>query len=81
MLGRALYGEKRELITFQCAVCKVPTPMWVDREDYERAKLGVPVQLAFANRTGQAYLSSPELQFLINSSWIDASKAQNRLML
>jgi hypothetical protein len=47
-----MYGEKRELITFQCVMCKVPTPMWVDCEDLERAKLGLPVQFAFASRAG-----------------------------
>lgn len=63
-----MYGEKRELITFQCTICRTPCPLWVDREDWERAKLGMPVHLAFASRTGQVYLSSPELQLFTSGS-------------
>jgi hypothetical protein len=63
-----MYGEKRELITFQCSICYAPCPLWADREDVERAKLGMPVQLAFANRMGQSYLSVPELQAFVSGS-------------
>jgi len=63
-----MYGEKRQLITFQCRICNTACPLWVDREDLERAKLGVPVQFAFANRTGQAYLTVPEFQLFLTGS-------------
>lgn len=28
-----MYGEKRELVRFECRDCGTPCPVWVDRED------------------------------------------------
>ena len=63
-----MYGEKRELITFQCRTCNAACPVWVDREDLERVKLGVLVRNAFANRGGESYLTAAERELFISGT-------------
>lgn len=60
-----MYGEKRELITVQCKSCMAPCPIWLDREDLERAKRGLLVRDAFANRAGEPYLTPSERELFI----------------
>ena len=61
-----MYGEKRELITFECSICGASCLVWIDREDMERAKLGLSVEHAFANRKNQTYLTCVERGLLIH---------------
>lgn len=55
-----MYGEKLELITLQCCVCKQWVALRVDKDDLDRHRHGVFVQHAFVHRDGTPYLSAAE---------------------
>ncbi len=56
-----MYGEKLELITLRCCVCKQWVALRVDPEDLARhVRDGVYVQDAFINADGRPYLSAAE---------------------
>jgi hypothetical protein len=64
-----MFGEKPELITKQCCVCKKMIPLRVDRDDLDRhVKRGIFVQRAFVRRgDGKPYLTSAERELLISA--------------
>ena len=56
-----MFGEKLELITLRCCVCKTWHALRVDRDDLDRhLRDGVFVQHAFVRRDGRPYLSAAE---------------------
>lgn len=62
-----MYGEKLELITLQCCVCKQWIALRVDKDDVDRhVRGGVFVQHAFARRDGTPYLSSSERELFLS---------------
>lgn len=69
-----MYGENRQLVTLKCTICGVPCPVWVDPEDWERARLGLFVQHAFSNRAGEPYLTESERELFISGSCDDCFK-------
>jgi hypothetical protein len=52
-----MFGEKLQLITKQCCVCKKWTALRVDPDDLERHREGLFVQHAFVDRMGRPYLT------------------------
>jgi hypothetical protein len=61
-----MFGEKLELITRQCCVCKKMVAMRVDRDDTDRFAGGVLVRRAFVKRTGEQYLSAGERELFLS---------------
>ena len=62
-----MFGEKRELMTLQCCVCKKWTALQVDRGDLRRhLEDGVFVQHAFVHRDGTPYLCAAERELFIS---------------
>lgn len=56
-----VFGEKLELMTLQCCVCKQWVALRVDRDDLDRYQRdGIYVQHAFVRRDGRSYLSAAE---------------------
>ena len=55
-----MFGERLELITLQCRVCKQWVALRVDKDDLDRHRHGVFVQHAFVRRDGRPYLSAAE---------------------
>jgi hypothetical protein len=76
-----MYGEKRELVTFQCTLCSAPCPLWIDREDLERARLGTPVPVAFASRSGQSYLTVPDHRLIVTGHCDRCREPQPQLQM
>lgn len=68
-----MFGEKLQLITKRCCVCKKMVAMRVDPEDVERHERGLFVQHAFVGRDGKRYLTRSERELFIseccNSCW------------
>ena len=61
-----MFGEKLQLITKQCRVCKKMVAMRVDPEDVARHERGVFVQNAFVRRDGKSYSTRPERELFIS---------------
>jgi hypothetical protein len=61
-----MYGEKRELMTIQCATCNKLVAMEVDQEDVKRHTNGLFVQYAFADRAGKSYLTPAEAEMWLS---------------
>jgi hypothetical protein len=68
-----MYGEKLELITLQCCVCKQWVALRVDKDDLDRHRCGVFVQHAFVRRDGRPYLSASERELFPACSGVCAS--------
>jgi hypothetical protein len=61
-----MFGEKRQLITMRCCVCKKWHVLRIDLEDLKRHNKGVLVQDAFADRRGRPYLSATERELFLS---------------
>lgn len=61
-----MFGEKLQLITKQCCVCKKMIALRVDPEDVRRHERGMFVQHAFVDRTGRPYLTSAERELFLS---------------
>ena len=61
-----MFGEKLQLMTKQCCVCKKMVAMRVDPEDVARHERGVFVQNAFVRRDGKPYLTPSERELFIS---------------
>jgi hypothetical protein len=63
-----MFGEKLQLITKRCCVCKKMVAMRVDPEDlHAHAHHNVFVQDAFINKNGKPYLDSSERELFISA--------------
>lgn len=61
-----MFGERLQLITKQCCVCRKFVALRLDPEDLERHNEGVFVQHAFVNRLGAAYLTAAECELFVS---------------
>jgi hypothetical protein len=61
-----MFGEKLQLITKQCCVCKKWTALRVDPDDLERHWKGLFVQHAFVDRMGRPYLTPGERELFLS---------------
>jgi hypothetical protein len=63
-----MFGEKLELITMQCCVCRTWFAVSVDRDDLDQhLRHGVLVQDAFARRDRKPYLTRSERELFISA--------------
>ena len=61
-----MFGEKLQLITKQCCVCKKWTALRVDPDDLERHRKGLFVQHAFVDPMGRPYLTPVEQELFLS---------------
>jgi len=61
-----VFGEKLQLITKQCCVCKKMVALRVDPEDIARYERGVFAQNALVRRDGKPYLTPAERELFLS---------------
>ena len=61
-----MFGEKLELITMRCCVCRKWIALRVDPQDLECHRSGVLVQHAFVRLDGEPYMSAAERELFVS---------------